>query len=149
MDATPVSRKSFSSAPFTVTVDTTFPNGSTASTWPRVIFHGGGVKLGQKPTPPPAGGHVRASRSPPEFVTAKSVPYVVRMASVTALPTFDSQSLPSERPHESERRTSTVDSPITVPRIGWSSAFSSSIRAWISGSAVTPMFHGLWKSAVL
>ena len=42
-----------------------------------------------------------------------------------------------------------VELPICVPRIGASWAFSSSIFAWIAGSGVTPMFHGLWKSAVL
>ena len=38
---------------------------------------------------------------------------------------------------------------MTVPRIGASWALRSSIRAWIAGSGVTPMSHGLWKSAVL
>jgi len=33
-------------------------------------------------------------------------------------------------------------------RIGASCAFRSLIIAWIAGSGVMPMFHGLWKSAV-
>jgi hypothetical protein len=40
---TPFSRNCLSSAPLTCTVTTTLPNGSTASTWPRVIGYGGGV----------------------------------------------------------------------------------------------------------
>src|SRR5918995_5465997 len=95
MADTPFSRNASISAPLTEVVETTFPNGSTASTWPRVIRNGGGVKLGQKPSPPPAGGHVRSARRPPEFVIAKSVAEVNRIASVTALPIFDSQSRPS------------------------------------------------------
>ena len=43
IEETPFSRKVFSSAPLMLTVNTTLPNGSTASTWPRVIGYGGGV----------------------------------------------------------------------------------------------------------
>src|SRR3970040_2388065 len=39
---TPFSSIVLSSAPFTCSVTTTFPNGSTVSTWPRAIGHGGG-----------------------------------------------------------------------------------------------------------
>src|SRR5918996_2806683 len=145
---TPFSSMVFNSAPLTVTPTVKFPNGSTLTTVPRVIFHGGGVKDGQKPEPPPAGGHVNASRRPPALAMANSAPPAALMASVTALPTLDSQSRPSARPQESDRGISTVDSPITTPRIGASSAVSSSSSAWMAGSGVTPMFHGLWKSAV-
>ena len=54
---------------------------------------------------------------------------------------------PPARVGARDRRGST--SPICVLKIGASSAFSSSIFAWIAGSGVTPMSHGLWKSAVL
>src|SRR5918996_4167518 len=67
---TPFSRNALSWAPVIVTVDTTLPNGSTASTWPRVIRNGGGVDTGQKPVPPPAAGQVSRSRRPPELVIA-------------------------------------------------------------------------------
>ena len=116
------------------------------------MMYGGGVEAGQSPVPPPAAGQVRRSRSPPEFVIANSIPieeYAVRIASVVTSPTSDSQSRPSTRPQTSERRISTVDSPILRPRIGLSWSFRSSTFAWIVGSGVTPMFHGLWKSAVL
>src|SRR5215216_3492584 len=139
----------FSSAPLTCKVTTILPNGSTASTCPRVIRYGGGVDGGQKPVPPPTAGQVSRSRRPPELVTAKSALYVLRMASVTASPTSDSHSRPSARPQTSERRISTLELPITVPRIGVSCAVRSLIRAWIAGSGVTPMTQGLWKSAVL
>src|SRR5262249_41636035 len=110
-----------------------FPNGSTASTCPREIWNGGGVYAGQRPVPPPAGGQVNLSRRPPEFVIANSTPvgaYLVRIASVTTLPTNDSQRRPSTRPHASERRISFVEFPITVPRIGVSCALRASILAW-------------------
>src|SRR5918999_1403413 len=137
--------------PFTLSVATTFPNGSTVSTWPRVIRNGGWGAAGQKPGPPPAAGHVSASRSPPEFVIANWTPidaYVDRIASVTTLPTRDSHVRPAVLPHWSVRGIAFVEFPITVPRIGWSSAFSSLILAWIAGSGVTPIAQGLWKSAV-
>src|SRR5204862_6325865 len=83
---TPVSSIVFSSAPLTVRVTTMFPNGSSVSTWPRVIGYGGGVYDGQKSFGLSVVGQVRSARSPPEFVSAKSTPigaYLVRMASVT------------------------------------------------------------------
>ncbi len=65
----------FSSAPFTVIVTTMFPNGSTASDWPRVIGYGGGENDGQKsPAQVRALGHVRSARRPPEFVIANWMP---------------------------------------------------------------------------
>ena len=146
---TPFSSIVFSSAPLTGSVTTMLPNGSTPSTWPRVIGYGGGVKAGQKSLGLSVAGHVRSARRPPELVIAKSVMYVVRIASVTTLPTCDSQIRPSGVPQESARGTATVELPITVLKIGASCALRSSIRAWIAGSGVTPMVHGLWKSAVL
>src|SRR5215208_2373406 len=131
IELTPFSSIVFSSAPFTSSVATTLPNGSTASTCPRVIWYGGGVNAGQNPVPPPACGHVSLSRRPPEFVIANSTPieaYLARIASVVTSPTRDSQRRPSERPHTSARRISTDELPITVPRIGCSSAVSSSTR---------------------
>src|SRR5215211_3171487 len=74
IELTPFSSIVFSSAPFTSSVATTLPNGSTASTCPRVIWYGGGVNAGQNPVPPPACGHVSLSRRPPEFVIANSTP---------------------------------------------------------------------------
>ncbi len=106
------------------------------------------MNAGQKPVPPAAPEHVSASRRPPAFVIAKSVPYADRIASVVAFPIRDSHRRPSARPHASERGTKTFEEPMTVPRIGWTSAFSSSSRAWIVGSGVTPTVHGRWKSAV-
>src|SRR5215218_7261872 len=55
---TPFSSAAFSSRPVMVAVVTMLPNGSTASTCPRVISHGGGVLAGQKPLPPPAAAQV-------------------------------------------------------------------------------------------
>src|ERR687895_2330713 len=57
---TPFSSIVFSSAPFTGSVATTFPNGSTARTCPRVIGNGGGVYAGQKSSGLSVVGHVRA-----------------------------------------------------------------------------------------
>src|SRR5688572_28868929 len=85
MRETPFSRNAFTSAPVSVTVVVTFPNGRTPSTEPRVI-DSAGVDAEQKPDGP-ASGQVRAARRPPEFVIAKSVPYFVRIASVTTFPT--------------------------------------------------------------
>ena len=116
-----------------------FPNGSTPSTWPRVIGYGGGVNAGQKSPGLSTAGHVRSARRPPEFVIAKSVMYVVRIASVTVFPIFDSHLRPSGVPHESARGTVTVELPITVLKIGPSCVFRSLISAWIAGSAVTPI----------
>src|SRR2546427_11509477 len=45
---TPFSSMVLSSAPFTVSVVTTLPNGSTVSTWPRVIRYGGGGDGGEE-----------------------------------------------------------------------------------------------------
>ena len=98
IEETPFSSIAFSSAPLISTVATTLPNGRTARIWPRVIWYGGGVKAGQKPVPPPAGGQVRRSRRPPELVIANSTPidaYFARIASVVTLPTSDSHSRPS------------------------------------------------------
>src|SRR5689334_12790407 len=116
IDDTPFSRKVFSSAPFTTTVTAALLNGRTASTCPRVIRLLGGAG-GQKPLPPPASGQVRSARSPPEFVMAKSTPYRVRIASVTASPTNDSHVRPSGRPHESVFGIARVALPITALRI--------------------------------
>src|SRR5207249_2602366 len=71
---TPFSSMVLSSEPFTVSVVTTLPNGSTVSTWPREIRYGGGVYGGQKSLGLSVVGQVRASRRPPELVTAKSTP---------------------------------------------------------------------------
>src|SRR5438876_12011563 len=57
---TPFSSIVLSSAPFTVTVTTMLPNGSTVSTWPRVIGYGGGVYGGQKSDGLAVVGHVRS-----------------------------------------------------------------------------------------
>src|SRR6266850_1925895 len=85
----PFSRNAFTSAPVTVNVTDTFPNGSTPRTDPRVTGNGGGeIPVGQNP-PVPAPGQVRSARRPPEFVIAKSVPYAARNASVVTSPTFD------------------------------------------------------------
>src|SRR5712691_8772764 len=65
---TPFSSIVFSSAPLTVSVSTMFPNGSTVSTWPRVIGYGGGVYAGQKSFGLSVVGQVRSARRPPEFV---------------------------------------------------------------------------------
>src|SRR5687768_9632675 len=133
IDETPCSRNALTSAPVSVVVVLTFPKRSTARAPPRVIGNGGvaGIGDGQKP-PDSTCGHVSASRRPPAFVIAKSVPYAARSESVTTLPTSDSQSLLSERPHESERRTGTFDEPIKVPRMGASCAFSSAMKSWIA-----------------
>ena len=73
----------------------------------------------------------------------------MRRASVVRSPISDSQRRPSLRPHESARGIVTVELPMTVLKIGASWALRSSIIAWMAGSGVTPMFHGLWKSAVV
>ncbi len=70
---------------------------------------------------------------------AKSAPYVVRIASVTTLPTRDSQSRPSARPHASARGMNRVELPITVLKIGASWALSASMSAWMLGSGVMPI----------
>src|SRR6266487_4652232 len=97
-------------------------------------------------------GQVKSARKPPEFVSANWTPmelYLVRIASVTTLPTRDSHVRPLLVPHWSARGIYLVEVPITVLRIGASCALSWSIRAWIVGSGVTPMSQGLWKSTVL
>ena len=66
-----------------------------------MIGNGGGVYAGQKSPARSVVGQVSASRRPPEFVIANWTPialYVVRIASVTTLPTSDSQSRPSASP---------------------------------------------------
>src|SRR5262245_30158948 len=145
MRDTPFSSMDFSSAPLTDSVTTMFPNGSTASDWPRVIGNGGGVYAGQKSPDVSVVGQVRSARNPPEFVIANSAPYVVRSASVTTSPMSDSHVRPIALPHASARGTNTVELPITVLKIGASWALRKSICAWIAGSGVMPMFHGLWK----
>ncbi len=151
---TPFSSIVFSSAPFTCSVTTMFPKGSTPSTWPRVIGNGGGVYSGQKSSGLSVVGHVRSARRPPELVIANWTPigsaaYFVRIASVTTSPTSDSHVRPTLLPHWSARGMYFVELPIVPARIGLSWLFRSSIRAWIVGSGVIPMSHGLWKSAVL
>src|SRR5712691_4532100 len=99
---TPFSSIVFSSAPFTVSVTTTFQNGRTVSTWPRVIGYGGGEYAGQKSFGLSVVGHVRSARSPPELVIANWTPielYFVRIESATTSPTNDSQVRPAEFPH--------------------------------------------------
>src|SRR5213596_4044390 len=96
---TPFSSIVFSSAPLTVNVTTMFPNGSSVSTWPRVIGKGGGVYAGQKSPEMSDVGQVKSERSPPEFVIANSMPigeYLSRIESVTTSPTSDSHVRPSE-----------------------------------------------------
>src|SRR6266545_6741582 len=86
---TPFSSIVFSSAPLTVNVTTTFPNGSTVSTWPRVMGKGGGVYAGQKSFGLSVVGHVRSALRPPEFVIANCVPidpYFQVIASAVTLP---------------------------------------------------------------
>src|SRR3972149_10198046 len=122
-----------------------FPNGSTVSTCPRLIGYGGGVYGGQKSLGLSVVGQVRSDRSPPEFVIANWTPiglYAVRMASVTTLPTSDSHVRPALFPHWSALGMNFVEPPITVPRIGLSSLFSASFRAWIAGLGVMPKSHG-------
>ncbi len=114
-----------------------------------MIGYGGGVNAGQKSLGLSVVGQVRSARSPPAFVIAKSVAYVMRRASVVRSPMSDSQRRPSPRPHESARGIVTVDCPMTALRSGASSALRASIFAWMAASGVTPMFHGLWKSAVV
>src|SRR5574342_954062 len=75
--------------------------------------------------------------------------YLVCMASVVTLPTNDSHVRPALFPHWSARGMYFVEFPITVPRIGFSWLFRSSIFAWIAGSGVTPISQGLCQSAVL
>ena len=86
-------------------------------------------------------------------MSAKSVPYAERIASVTRSPISDSHARPSIRPvdaaHASPRGMTTVDLPTSLLKIGASWLFRASIFAWIAAFGVTPMFHGLWKSAVL
>src|SRR5262245_37799605 len=118
MPDTPFSRYVFNSAPEMLTVNTRFPNGSTARFCPRVIRYGGATNAGQKSPARSVGGHVRSARSPPEFVMAKSVLYVNRMASAVTSPISDSHNRPSPRPQESARGMATLDSPMIVLKIG-------------------------------
>src|SRR5687767_4874227 len=80
---TPFSSTVLSSAPLTSSVTTTFPNGSTVRTWPRVIAYlpvasgTGYTLLGPLPRQKSLGfgsvaptGQVRSARRPPEFVMA-------------------------------------------------------------------------------
>src|SRR5438034_10754445 len=111
---TPFSSIDFSSAPLTVNVTTMFPNGSSVSTWPRVIGKGGGVYAGQKSPEMSDVGQVKSERSPPEFVIANSMPigkYLSRIESVTTSPTSDSHVRPSELPHASARGMNLVEVP--------------------------------------
>ena len=81
---------------------------------------------------------------------AKSVAYVVRMrvGDDVADQRFAGSAVAACR---RRRRAGSTRSarPISVLRIGASWALSSSIRAWMAGSGVTPMVHGWWKSAVV
>src|SRR5512143_1087053 len=152
MSDTPFSSIVFSSAPLTLSVTTTLPNGNTVNTWPREIGYGGGVYGGQKSLGLSVVGQVRSARRPPEFVSANSTPvgpYFARIESVVVFPTRDSQVRPADCPQASARGMYRVAEPMTVPRMGASCAFRSSILAWIAGSGVTPMSHGLCQSAVL
>ena len=115
-----------------------------------MIGYGGGVNAGQKSPGLSVAGHVRSARRPPEFVIAKSV--VVRRAHRVGHDVADERLARAGRPalpQVSARGIAPSTTPITVLKIGASCAFSSSIRAWIAGSGVTPIVHGLWKSAVL
>ena len=97
-------------------------------------------------------GHVRASRSPPEFVIANSTPielYFARIASVVTSPTSDSHSLPSTRPTDVGAGISTDRRPDHLSEDRLQLRVERVDPAWIAGSGVTPMVHGLWKSAVL
>ena len=71
---TPFSSMVFSSAPFTFSVTTTFPNGKTPSTWPRVMGNNPGANgysaAGQKSLGLSVVGQVRSARRPPELVSA-------------------------------------------------------------------------------
>jgi hypothetical protein len=60
---------------------------------------------------------VRSARSPPEFVTAKFVPYVVRIESAVTLPTSDSHVRPAEFPHWSARGMNFAESPTLALRV--------------------------------
>src|SRR6266511_1920931 len=127
---TPFSSIALSSAPVRSSrVTTMFPNGRTVRTWPRVIGYGGGVYGGQKSDGLSVVGQVRSARRPPEFVIAKSTPYVVRIASAVTLPTSDSHVRPAVLPQASVRGMKTVELPITTLRIGASCALRSLIRA--------------------
>src|SRR6266540_42130 len=136
---TPFSSIVLSSAPVSWRVTTTLPNGRTVRTWPRLIGYGGGVYGGQKSDGLSVVGQVRSARRPPEFVIAKSTPYVVRIASAVTLPTSDSHVRPAVLPQASVRGMKTVELPITTLRIGASCALRSLIRAWMAGSAVIPI----------
>src|SRR5262245_6886423 len=144
MPDTPFSRNVFNSAPEMLTVNTTLPNGSTPRFCPRVIRYGGAVNAGQKSPARSVVGHVRSARSPPEFVMAKSVLYVNRMASAVRSPISDSHNRPSPRPQESARGMATLDSPITVLNIGANWALRVSITDWIAASGLTLISHGRW-----
>src|SRR5262245_52493078 len=154
IEETPFSSMAFNVVPETPAVTTVLPNGSTVNTWPFVIGNGGGVKAGQKSLEVSVVGQVRASRSPPEFVIAKSIEGVaagkaVRIESVTTSPISDSHRRPSTRPQTSDLGIATLESPTFTSSNGRRIAFNASTRAWIAGSGVTPIVHGLWKSAVL
>src|SRR5262245_60009615 len=121
MRETPFSSIVFSSAPFTESVTTMFPNGSSVGDCPRVIGNGGGVNDGQKSPVRSIDWHVRSARRPPEFVIANCTPmpeYVVRIASVTTLPTSDSHVRPAVLPHWSVRGIAFDEEPIPTLRIG-------------------------------
>jgi hypothetical protein len=90
-----------------------FPNGRTATFWPRLIGNGGGgVVARQKSVGLSVVGQVRSALNPPESVIAKSLPHVFRIASVTVLPTSDSHRCPFPFPHESARGMKRVEASI-------------------------------------
>ncbi len=149
---TPFSSIVFSSAPLTSSVTTKFPNGSTASTWPRVIGNGGGVYAGQK-SPLMSGARARQVGPQPARVRDREVDAdrrTSRIASVDDVP--DERLAQCGRPRGRTGQPAGwnfVELPITVLKIGASCALSWSMRAWIAGSGVTPIVHGRWKLAVL
>ena len=117
-----------------------------------MIGYGGGDRApGRSPRQVRCVGQVRSARRPPELVIANGRRAVlVRIASVTMSPTSDSQSRPAVAAAlvgARDRLRSTV--PICVPRIGASCGVQVVDLAWMAGSGVTPIVHGLWKSAVL
>ena len=125
------------------------PNGRSASDWPRVIEERRrGVAGGQKSPLMSGSGQVRSARSPPELVIAKSTPIGgVRRAHGVRHDIAD-EGL-TEPPVAvaalvGPAGSRLVESPIFVLRIGASWAVRSSISAWIAGSGVRPMSHGLW-----
>ena len=80
---------------------------------------------------------------------AKSVAYVIRIASVTMLPTCDSHRRPSALPHASARGIGDGRVADHCAEDRRQLGVELVDPAWMAGSGVTPIVHGLWKSAVL